>query len=152
MCAHVYPTQVTREINYNAGGDHALVQCAITLNVTVYNSNPVTAIADKLLKQYYISCNSMNMNPELGYIFNNDGSIDVEKLGAVPQERNAGTFLGNAPVYTYEANFQPRVHQEIELNLNKNYNPPAHTVEGYLNGQPDYVNKYSPLAMGKNDR
>lgn len=150
MCAHVYPTNFTytNDVNYNGGGDHNLAQAQITFNVVTYRSGPVTAIADKLLKTYAISCNSMNMNPELGSIFNNDGTINTGALGKVPYERSNNTMLGNAPVYTYDSAFVPKQYEEIELNRGKNYNPPPHDVE---RNTPDYVNTYSPLAIGKAD-
>ena len=148
MCAHMYPTQVTTNPDYAGGGAHELSTVSITFNVFTYRSSPVTAIADKLLKQYFISCNSMNMNPELGSIFTDNGGIDTSKLGAVPYERSNNTTLGNAPAYTYTSTFAPRQHQEIELNLGKRYDPPAPDLERRT---PDYTRTYSPLAIGKTD-
>lgn len=147
MLAHVYPTQVQETLDYSAG-QHELVSCAITFNVVQYRSNPVTAIADKLLKQYYVSCNSMNMNPELGSIFNADGSINTDRMGRVPQERSNNTMLGNTPAYTYTSTYTPKRHEEIELNQGKRFDPPPHDMD---NNTPDFTHTYSPLAIGRND-
>lgn len=148
MCAHMYPIQFQENNEFAGGGQHELMQAQITFNVVTYRSTPVTAIADKLLKTYFISCNSMNMNPELGSIFTNDGLVDTSKLGAVPRERSNNTSLGNTPAYTYTSTYKPGIHEEIELNQGKNYNPPAHDLEA---GTPDFVHTYSPLAIGKAD-
>ena len=147
MCAHVYPTNFTYSsgVDYAGNGGHELANAQITFNVVVYRSNPVTAIADKLLKHYFISCNSMNMNPELGSIFNDDGTINSERLGKVPYERSNNTMLGNRPVYTYDADYSPRPYQQIELNKGKRFDPPPFNIQ---NGTPDYVNTYSPLSIG----
>lgn len=148
MCAHMYPTSFTYPVDYTGTGQHDLAQAQITFNVTTYRSGPVTAIADKLLKQYMISCNSMNMNPELGNIFNDDGTIDTNVMGKVPYERSNNTRMGNQPVYTYDDAYVPKQYETVELNRGKRYDPPANNVE---EGTPDYVHTYSPLAMGKAD-
>lgn len=151
MCAYMYPINVTSSnggLDYTTG-QHDLMQTQITFNVVTYRSNPVTAIADKLLKTYYISCNTLNMNPELGSIFDDAGSIDTNKLGVVPHERSNNTLLGNRPVYTYDANYVPKVTREIELNRGKRYDTQNAGVE---NRDIDYVDTYSPLAQGRLDK
>ena len=147
MLAHVYPTQVQETMDYTSG-QHDIINCQITFNVVVYRSNPVTAIADKLLKQYYVSCNSMNMNPELGSIFNADGSINTDRMGRVPQERSNNTMLGNTPAYTYTSTYVPGRHEDIELNQGKRFDPPPHDMD---NNTPDFTHTYSPLSIGRND-
>lgn len=148
MLADVFPTQVTTSMDYAGNGGHDLANVSITFNVVVYRSNPVTAIADKLLKTYYISCNSLNMNPELGSIFNGDGSVNTDRLGRVPYERSNNTALGNRPVYTYDSNYVPKRTQEIELNKGKRFDPPPHNLD---QNTPDFVNTYSPLSIGRAD-
>jgi len=103
--SHMYPTQFqySQAIGQAGGADANPMNAQITFNVSVYQSVPTTAYADRLLKKFYTASNSINLNPELSHIFNDEFEIDtLGVLGPRAEERALGTNLGNRPVWEYK--------------------------------------------------
>jgi hypothetical protein len=116
--AHMYPTEyaMTPGVGLQGGADHPLIQASITFNAIPYESIPITAYADKILKKYYVSMNSMNLNPELAGILDNAGNIDTSgALGPQAHDFALATDIGNAPIYNYNGQYDPKTYHQVEL-------------------------------------
>lgn len=101
--ADMFPTGIPQQgvANLEDAANHNTIRIDVPFNVVVYQSAPITSVANDLLKKYMLVSNSVNYVPEVGdavYAANDVGLFN-RQLGEIPFDSAVGTNIGNVPVY-----------------------------------------------------
>ena len=152
MLADCYPTGIAQSpVMDMQAGQHDNVTYDVTFNCVVYRSPIITAIANDLLKQYRITSNSLNFNPELGDAVYGDVSAKTfqRSLGEIPVDSATGTNVGNVPVFTSQSTARTDlITDSVDLSVDRSKNG---SYTNILTPQAGKAMGYAPQAAGHPD-